>query len=70
MVGLLGVDVVTADPVTYEIPLETLIERDPEVIILGVNAFYGPTLEIIAKRNGWSASVGRSSLKSARPART
>lgn len=55
MVGLLGVDVVTADPVTYEIPLETLIERDPQVIILGVNAFYAPTPEIIAKRNGWSA---------------
>lgn len=55
MVGLLGVDVITADPVTYEIPLDTLIERDPEVIILGVNAFYAPTPEIIAKRNGWSA---------------
>ena len=26
MVGLLGVDVITGDPVTYEIPLETLIE--------------------------------------------
>ncbi len=55
MIGLLGVDVVTADPVTYEIPLETLIERDPQVIILGVNVFYAPTPEIIAKRNGWSA---------------
>ena len=31
VVGLLGVDVITGDKVTYEIPLETLIERDPEV---------------------------------------
>ena len=54
MVGLLGVDVITGDPSTYEIPLETLIERDPQVIILGVNAFYTPTPETIAKRTGWS----------------
>ena len=53
MVALLGVDVITADPTTYEIPLETLIERDPQVIIVGVNAFYQPTAAEIAKRNGW-----------------
>jgi len=55
MVGMLGVDVITGDKVTYEIPLEKLISRDPEVIILGVNAFYSPTPESIAKRPGWSA---------------
>jgi len=55
MVGMLGVDVITGDRVTYEIPLEKLISRDPEVIILGVNAFYSPTPESIAKRPGWSA---------------
>jgi iron complex transport system substrate-binding protein len=55
MIGMLGVDVITGDAVTYEIPLETLIERDPQVIILGVNAFYKPTAAIIAKRTGWSA---------------
>jgi iron complex transport system substrate-binding protein len=55
MVGLLGVDVITSDPVTYEIPLETLIEKDPQVILLGVNAFYAPTPETVAKRTGWSA---------------
>ena len=55
MVGLLGVDVITGDKVTYEIPLEKLIERDPEVIILGVNAFYAPTPQTVAKRNGWKA---------------
>jgi cobalamin transport system substrate-binding protein len=53
MLGNLGVDVITGDRLTYEIPLETLIERDPQVIILGVNAFYAPTPETIAKRPGW-----------------
>ena len=43
--SMLGVDVITGDPVTYEIPLEKLIERDPQVIILGVNAFYSPTAD-------------------------
>jgi len=55
MLGLLGVDVITGDKVTYEIPIEKLIERDPQVIILGVNAFYKPTPETIAKRPGWKA---------------
>ena len=55
MVELLGVDVITGDKTTYEIPLETLIERDPQVIILGVNAFYKPTAAIVAKRTGWVA---------------
>jgi iron complex transport system substrate-binding protein len=54
MVGLLGVDVITGDKLTYEIPLEQLIQRDPQVIILGVNAFYSPTPETVAKRTGWS----------------
>ena len=54
MLGMLGVDVITGDAVTYEIPLETLIQRDPQVIILGVNAFYKPTPATIAKRTGWS----------------
>ncbi len=53
MIGLLGVDVITGDKVTYEIPLETLIERDPQVIILGINAFYRPTPATIATRTGW-----------------
>lgn len=55
MIGLLGVDVITGDKVTYEIPIEKLIERDPQVIILGVNAFYTPTPETVAKRPGWKA---------------
>ena len=55
MLDMLGVDVITGDATTYEIPLETLIGRDPQVIILGTNAFYMPTAATIAKRPGWSA---------------
>jgi iron complex transport system substrate-binding protein len=55
MLAMLSVDVITGDATTYEIPLETLIQRDPQVIILGVNAFYKPTPATIAKRTGWSA---------------
>jgi iron complex transport system substrate-binding protein len=55
MLDMLGVDVITGDATTYEIPLETLIERDPQLIILGTNAFYTPTPASIAKRTGWSA---------------
>jgi iron complex transport system substrate-binding protein len=54
MLDMLGVDTITGDATTYEVPLETLIERDPQVIILGTNAFYTPTAASIAKRTGWS----------------
>lgn len=54
MVTLAGGDTITTgDPNTYEIALETLIERDPEVIVLGVNPFYEPTPEAVAARPGW-----------------
>ena len=44
MVTLAGADAITTgDPNTYAIALEKLIERDPQVIILGVNPFYSPT---------------------------
>ena len=56
MVTLAGGDVITTgDPNTYEIPLETLIEKDPELIVLGTNPFYSPTPETVAKRRGWDA---------------
>jgi iron complex transport system substrate-binding protein len=66
MLGLLGVDVITGDKVTYEIPIEKLIERDPQVIILGVNAFYKPTPATIAKRPGWKvlAAVKNGDIRS------
>lgn len=56
MVTVAGGDTITtADANTYEIPLEELIERDPEVIVLGVNPFYQPTPEAVAARPGWNA---------------
>jgi iron complex transport system substrate-binding protein len=54
MVTLAGGDAITTgDPNKYEIALETLIERDPQVIVLGVNPFYEPTPEAVAARPGW-----------------
>lgn len=56
MVTLAGADAITTgDPTTYEIPLEKLIERDPEIIILGTNPFYNPTPEAVMARAGWKA---------------
>ncbi len=55
MVTLAGGDTITTgDPSTYEIALETLIEQDPEVIVLGVNPFYAPIPEEVAARPGWN----------------
>jgi iron complex transport system substrate-binding protein len=55
MVTLAGGDTITTgDPNTYEIALEKLIERDPEVIVLGVNPFYEPTPAEVAERPGWN----------------
>lgn len=55
MVTLAGGDTITTgDPNTYEIALEKLIERDPQVIVLGVNPFYEPTPEAVAARAGWN----------------
>lgn len=63
MVTLAGGEVITTgDPDSYEIPLEVLINADPQVIVLGVNAFYSPTAEEVAGRPGWevmSAVVNR-----------
>jgi iron complex transport system substrate-binding protein len=54
MVTLAGGDVITTgDPASYELPLEALIEADPEKIVLGVNPFYMPTAEQVAARPGW-----------------
>jgi iron complex transport system substrate-binding protein len=54
MVELAGADpITTGDPNSYEIPLEALIEQDPQVIVLGTNPFYMPTAEAVAARPGW-----------------
>ena len=56
MVTMAGGDVITTgDPNTYEIPLEKLIDKDPQLIILGTNPFYSPTPDSVAKRRGWDA---------------
>jgi iron complex transport system substrate-binding protein len=56
MVTLAGADTITTgDPNTYQIPLETLITKDPQVIVLGVNPFYSPTPDEVAARPGWKA---------------
>jgi iron complex transport system substrate-binding protein len=56
MVTLAGADTITTDdPNSYQIPLETLITKDPEVIVLGVNPFYSPSPESVATRPGWNA---------------
>jgi iron complex transport system substrate-binding protein len=56
MVTLAGADAITTgNPGTYEIPLETLIAKDPQIIVLGVNPFYSPTPGSVATRPGWDA---------------
>jgi iron complex transport system substrate-binding protein len=54
MVTMAGGDVITtADASSYEIPLEDLVAADPQLIVLGVNAFYSPTPEQVKARAGW-----------------
>jgi cobalamin transport system substrate-binding protein len=56
MVTLAGAETITTgDPNTYEISLETLISKDPQIIVLGTNPFYAPTPDAVAKRPGWDA---------------
>ncbi len=56
MVTLAGAETITTgDPNTYEMSLEDLLARDPEIIILGTNPFYTPTPEAVAGRPGWGA---------------
>jgi len=54
MVNLAGGDaIVTDDPAVFSIPLEQLVSRDPEVIVLG-DAAYGTCPDGVATRPGWS----------------
>jgi iron complex transport system substrate-binding protein len=56
MVTLAGAETITTgDPNTYEVSLETLIGKDPQIIVLGTNPFYEPTPDAVAKRPGWDA---------------
>jgi iron complex transport system substrate-binding protein len=49
-----GEPITTGDEVSYTMPLERLVEADPEVIIVG-DANYGVTPEVVKQRGGaWS----------------
>ena len=53
MIELAGGDPITTGSTTnFEIPLETLITKDPEIILLG-DAAYGTTADIVEARPGW-----------------
>ena len=53
MIELAGGDpITTGSPTAFEIPLERLIEADPEVILLG-DAAYGVTEDAVRARAGW-----------------
>jgi iron complex transport system substrate-binding protein len=54
MIELAGGDPITTGSASnWEMPLEMLVEADPELIILG-DAAYGVTAEAVAARPGWS----------------
>jgi iron complex transport system substrate-binding protein len=54
MIELAGGEPITTGSTTnFEIPLETLVTADPEVILLG-DAAYGTTAEAVAARPGWN----------------
>jgi iron complex transport system substrate-binding protein len=53
MVDLAGGEpITTGSPTVFSIPLERLVEADPDVIVLG-DAAYGVTAEQVAARPGW-----------------
>jgi iron complex transport system substrate-binding protein len=53
MIELAGGEPITTGSTTnFEIPLETLITKDPEIILLG-DAAYGTTVEVVEGRPGW-----------------
>jgi iron complex transport system substrate-binding protein len=48
-----GIPITTGSTTSFEIPLETLVTADPEVILLG-DAAYGATAEAVIARPGWN----------------
>jgi iron complex transport system substrate-binding protein len=54
MVTLAGADTITTgDPASYQIPLEKLIQADPQIILIGMNPFYSPSPASLMQRPGW-----------------
>ena len=61
MIALAGGEPITTGSTTnFEIPLETLVTADPELILLG-DAAYGTTADAVKARNGWT---GMTAVKS------
>jgi cobalamin transport system substrate-binding protein len=57
MISLAGGEpITTGSPDKFDIPLERLIEADPEVILLG-DAAYGVTADQVAARPGWKVTT-------------
>jgi iron complex transport system substrate-binding protein len=48
-----GTPITTGSATSWEMPIEKLVQADPELIILGDSA-YGVTPEAVAKRPGWA----------------
>ncbi len=48
-----GTPITTGSTTNFEIPLETLVTADPELILLG-DAAYGTTADAVKARNGWA----------------
>lgn len=55
-----GAPITTGSTTNFEIPLETLVKADPELILLG-DAAYGTTADVVKARNGWA---GMTAVKS------
>ncbi|HEX5825512.1 MAG TPA: ABC transporter substrate-binding protein [Candidatus Limnocylindrales bacterium] len=54
MITLAGaIPITTGSTTKFEIPLETLVTADPELILLG-DAAYGTTADAVKARNGWN----------------
>jgi iron complex transport system substrate-binding protein len=48
-----GTPITTGSATSWEMPIEKLVQADPELIILGDSA-YGVTADAVAKRPGWA----------------
>jgi iron complex transport system substrate-binding protein len=54
MIELAGAKPITTGSTTnWEMPIERLVDQDPEIIVMG-DAAYGVTADAVAKRPGWS----------------
>jgi iron complex transport system substrate-binding protein len=47
-----GTPITTDDPAVFSVPLERLVEEDPEIIVVG-DAIYGVCPDVVGARPGW-----------------